>query len=107
MPPLKETKLNELEPFPGYKGKAIHSKNMTVVFWDIEAGKPFNKHSHPNEQITVMIEGEIEMTIDNVTKILKAKDMAIIPENTIHFGKAITNCKVVDVFYPVREDYKV
>ena len=105
--PFKTTKKVEIiEPFPGYEGKAIHSKNMTVVYWDIKADKPFDKHSHPNEQITVMIEGQMEITIDTKTQILKAGDMLAIPPDVIHFGKAITDCKVVDVFYPVREDYK-
>ena len=106
MTPTKETKLQELEVFPGYKGKAIHSKNMTVVFWDIEAGKSFDKHSHPNEQVTVMIEGEMEMTINDETRIYKTGEMIIIPSNAKHSGISITDCKVVDVFYPVREDYK-
>ena len=106
MPFLEKTNIEEIEPFKGYRGKIINSKNMTVAYWDIKAGSPFPEHSHPNEQVTVMIEGELELTINKETKILKPNDMAIIPPNAVHVGKALTNCKVVDVFYPVREYYK-
>jgi hypothetical protein len=30
---------------------------------------------------------------------------ALVPPNTPHSGKAITNCKVIDCFLPVREDF--
>jgi len=53
-----------------------------------------------------IIEGEFELTIDNETKILKPGDVAVIPSNAVHSGKAITDCRILDVFYPVREDYR-
>jgi len=36
---------------------------------------------------------------------MKAGDIAVIPSNAIHSGQAITDCQLLDVFSPVREDY--
>ena len=32
-------------------------------------------------------------------------DVAIIPSNIRHAGYAETDCQIIDVFYPIREDY--
>ncbi|NYT03118.1 MAG: cupin domain-containing protein, partial [Candidatus Methanofastidiosa archaeon] len=39
------------------------------------------------------------------TKILMPGDIAIIPSNVPHSGKAIKKTNAIDVFYPVRQDY--
>jgi len=51
--------------------------------------------------------GELELTIDQETRIMKAGMVAVIPSNTNHSARAITKVEVTDVFYPVREDYKI
>ena len=79
---------------------------MTFAYWEIEKDKPLPEHSHPHEQVTNMIEGEFELTMNAETKILKPGIVAIIPPNTKHSGIAVTNCKILDVFYPTRDDYK-
>ncbi|MFN8355653.1 MAG: cupin domain-containing protein [Spirosomataceae bacterium] len=94
------------EVFPGWQGRMIHGNSMTVVHYRAKAGSPFSKHSHPHEQISNVIEGELELTINDETRLCKAGDVAVIPPHAIHYGKALTDCYVVDVFSPVREDYR-
>ena len=52
------------------------------------------------------IEGEFEMTVGEETKIYKPGMLVKIPSNVVHSGKAITDCKLTDVFCPCREEYK-
>jgi len=94
------------EILPGYKGKFIHSDNMTLVYWDIEANAPFKEHSHKQEQIVNLLDGEFILTVEGEELKLKAGSVVTIPSNVKHSGLAITKCKMLDAFYPVRDDYK-
>ncbi len=101
--------LHELEgkePFPGFKGRFVHSENMTFGYWEVEAGGLLPEHSHAHDQITAVIEGQVQFTINGETKVLGPGSVAIIPPKATHSGRTITRCRVIDVFYPVREDYR-
>jgi quercetin dioxygenase-like cupin family protein len=52
-----------------------------------------------------MLEGKLEMQIGNETVILEPGMIQVIPSNTPHGAIAHTDCVLVDVFNPVREDY--
>lgn len=94
------------ETVPGFHGKFIHTDNMTVSHWEIDAGSSMPAHEHPHEQITLVQEGVFELTVDGETRQMKVGDIAIIPGNVPHFGRAITDCRLVDVFCPARDDYR-
>lgn len=102
--------LSEIEPreiVPGYNARFIHSETMTVAYWDITAGESLQLHRHEHEQILNMMEGEFELTVDGESLHLKPGDVVVLESNVEHGGKAITDCKILDVFQPVREDYRL
>ena len=43
--------LGTAEPIPGYVATFLHSEQMTLANWQIQADSPFPEHSHPHEQI--------------------------------------------------------
>lgn len=104
---IKLKDISEREVVPGFRGKFIHSKNVTVVHWSVTKGSQLTEHNHPHEQVTNIIAGELELTIEGVTKKLTSGELAIVPSNVKHQGKAITDCYIIDVFYPIREDYRI
>lgn len=106
MPFIKLDDIEEKEIVPGFRLRCVHTENMTFSYWNIQAGSSLPGHSHPHEQFTNMLEGEFELTIDGEAKVLRPGDVATIPSHATHSGKAITDCRVLDVFYPIREDYK-
>jgi quercetin dioxygenase-like cupin family protein len=97
--------LPENSPFPGWRGKFISSAGMTFVYWDVSAGTVLPGHSHPHEQVAHIFEGEFEFIVDGVTQRLGPGSVSIVPPHAVHSGRAITDCRILDVFCPVREDY--
>ena len=53
-----------------------------------------------------MIEGKLKMQIGNEEFVLEPGIVKVIPSNTPHSAIALTDCKLIDVFSPVREDYR-
>ena len=101
--------LNDIETkemVPGMKARFIHSKNMTFAFWDISAESALPEHSHPHEQVMYVMEGECDFTVDGETQRVGPGGVVIIPPHAVHSGQAITESSILDVFCPVREDYK-
>ncbi|MFN7118242.1 MAG: cupin domain-containing protein [Saprospiraceae bacterium] len=91
---------------PGFHGRMIHTGSVTVAHFRIDAGSVLPEHFHVHEQITNVLEGELELTINGEKRICKAGDCAVIPSNVPHSGRALTEVWVIDVFSPTREDYK-
>ena len=95
------------EIVPGLFGRFVHGETMTLSFVDIQPGARLPEHSHPHEQITYLIEGELEMVIGGEKMLLTPGMVHVIPGNVPHSAIAHTFVKVLDAFSPVREDYKV
>ncbi len=91
---------------PGINGHYVHGNSMTFGVVELEAGSGVPLHSHVQEQITYILEGELDMIIDGRPCLLSAGMYHVIPSNILHSAVAITRCSLVDVFSPVREDYR-
>ena len=94
------------EIMPGYHGKLIHAENMSIAFWEVEKDAQVPEHSHVNEQIMQVLQGQFEFTVNGETQIYGPQDIVIIPPHAPHSGRALTECKLMDVFSPVRSEYK-
>ncbi len=106
---MKFININEIEEkeyAPGIFGKVVHSDNMTVIYWRILKGSHLPSHSHINEQLTSLTDGEFELTVENRKIYPKKNNIVLIPSNAEHSGYAITDCYLTDVFYPARNDLK-
>ena len=91
---------------PGFLSKLIHTETNTINFIEVNAGCSIPRHQHFHEQCSFVIEGKFELTVNDVPQILERGLFAIIPPNTWHSGTAITDCRLIDIFSPAREDYK-
>ena len=95
----------KIKVWEGITGPVFHSNQATLGHFTLEEGCELPAHSHPHEQWTNVIEGELEFNINGETKIMKAGMTAFIPSNVVHSAKVVTKCKVIDCFMPVREDF--
>ena len=94
------------QPFKGAHLRCLHSDNMTIAYWQFDSGARLPEHSHHYEQITSVMGGSFELTVGGNSLNLQAGSVVVIPPDTLHSARAITGCFVIDVFHPVREDYK-
>ena len=90
----------------GFTGRYIHGTDLTLGYVEIKAGNRLPEHHHVHEQITFIIEGQLDMMIGGKPCSLTAGMYYVIPSNVPHSAIAKTDCKAIDVFNPVREDYK-
>lgn len=97
--------IEEREIIPGYHARFVHSDNMTLAYWRVEAGASIPEHSHPHEQVVNLIEGRFELVVDGQPRQVEPGSIAVIPGGVSHSGRALSDCRIIDVFYPVREDY--
>ena len=104
MQPIKNIKPKEL--VPGITGYYAHGNSMTFGYVELKAGSSIPTHQHIHEQITYIIEGQLDMLIGGQACLLTNGMYYVIPSNTLHSAIAKTDCKVIDAFSPVREDYK-
>jgi quercetin dioxygenase-like cupin family protein len=94
------------EILPGFIARFVHSDAMTVSFVEIEKDAVLPEHHHLHEQISIVTDGELELTVDGETRILTPGTVAIIPSNVPHSARALTGCTVTDIFNPPRDDYR-
>lgn len=108
MPFATLTSLPVKEIFGGtLRGYYAHLEKMTVGEVLLQANIVVPLHEHPHEQATYVIEGRFEFTIGTETRIIGPGMAALIPGGVMHGGKTLTACRVIDIFVPVREDYRV
>lgn len=98
-------KMEAKELISGFQGKFIHTEHMTQAYWEVKSGSVLPEHHHVHEQISNVLEGEFEFTVEGETKVCKAGDVMVFYSNVPHSGRAITDCKILDVFSPARLEY--
>ena len=104
--PISLSAIPSREIVNGFHGRFIHSESMTFAYWNIEKGCDLPEHHHEHEQVVNMLEGEFELVLDGVPHRLAEGDVLVIPRDVPHSGTAISDCRILDVFQPCRDDYR-
>ena len=91
---------------PGCRAQFVHTEHMTFAYWSLESEAEVPEHAHVHEQAVNVLAGTLELTLDGEVKRLRPNDVVLVPPNATHSARAVTYCRVLDVFYPVREDFK-
>ncbi len=87
-------------PFPGVRGWISQAPNHQVIFMDIDPIGAVAPHRH-GAQWGLVVDGEMELTIDGVTQRYRAGDSYFIPANVEHSATFPTRVRVIDVFADV------
>lgn len=82
-----------------------YADEMMCVENTFETGAIGSLHSHPHTQITYVVEGVFEFTIDGVTKVVKKGDTMLKQDAVVHGCKCLEKGILLDIFTPMREDF--
>ena len=105
MPFVDTRNLKVIERLPGWHGRYFQSPSMTFAHYDFARGASIHEHSHPQEEVYEVVEGELEVTIDGVTQTIRPGLVGIVPGNVRHSVKALTNGRAIIVDYPLRPEF--
>jgi quercetin dioxygenase-like cupin family protein len=96
--------LTAAEFLPGLGFRPVLGHNAMVNFVSFAAGATAPHHVHEEEQIVIILEGELTFDVDGDVRVLRKGDVAVIPSWVPH-GAWTTDgtCLEVDVFAPPRE----
>jgi quercetin dioxygenase-like cupin family protein len=104
--PIAWTDLETRQIMPGFVGRFIHSERMTFALWEFTEGAVLPLHSHPHEQVIHVLDGRLSITVGGVEHRLGPGEVLVVPADAPHEGVMLTDARVLDVFAPVREDYR-
>lgn len=106
MPFYNFNDLNPKQPAEGVELKVVSGNKMTLVTFYLSPGSAMPEHSHPHEQMGLIVKGKLELTIGDEKKTVAKGDAWHIPSDVSHKGVCLDEpAEVVEVFAPPREDY--
>jgi quercetin dioxygenase-like cupin family protein len=92
--------------FPGVEIETAAGSGIMISRVTLEPHSLVLDHSHPHEQMGILISGQLEFTIGGVTRLLGPGDVWRIPGGVVHRVRALDEPAVaIDVFHPIRQDY--
>jgi len=105
-------KSSEVTPEVVAKGRTrylAHLSNLMMVVMDFHDGptsQPDPPHSHPHEQISYVVSGEINLLLGNEVTRLGPGDIFTVPPNIPHSIQLLTpKVRLIDTFTPIREEF--
>jgi quercetin dioxygenase-like cupin family protein len=105
MPYINFNQRKKVKIWEGITASLFHSAQATFAHVTLEKGAQVLLHQHPHEQWTHVIEGEMLFALNGEQQLLTPGMTAFIPSNLPHSATAVTLCRVIDCFLPVREDF--
>jgi len=104
MPLLTPDELLDLDFGTGWTGKFVHSEKMSFMQYRAAAdAQPIPDHQHPQEEVWILIEGEMEITVEGTTQVLGPGGVAIVPCNARHALRPRGEVRSIVVNHPLRE----
>jgi quercetin dioxygenase-like cupin family protein len=96
-----------LKVWEGVLGRAVEGERLTLALIELEPDCEVPQHDHANEQLGLVIQGEITMTVGGERRTLGPGGTWRILGGVPHAAKAgPQGAVVIDVFSPVREDWR-
>jgi quercetin dioxygenase-like cupin family protein len=94
------------EVMPGLVRQSLHGHGMTLLRLTIRAGVELPAHSHPEEQMTIILAGELSFDFGAASQptTAAAGDVVHIPGGIAHSATAKQDVVAIEVFAPARPE---
>src|SRR5262245_25771451 len=93
--------------FPGVEVTTCSAEKMMLSLAHLQPHAVVEEHSHPHEQVGIVLEGKAVFTIGGEQKTLRPGDLFRIPGNVKHKVIALDQpFRALDIFYPIRDEYR-
>jgi quercetin dioxygenase-like cupin family protein len=93
----------------GWRRQVLFSGQLTLVVLEARGptSRPSPLHRHINDQITYVLDGEIDVQVAEETRRIGKGGFFRVPANAPHGIRILTSsARLVDVFTPPREDFR-
>ncbi len=102
---LEKTSSRKLAP--GVSAAIAWGEKLMLSLVTLEPDAVVGTHSHPHEQMGLVVSGTMELTVGEQTRLLSANDMYLVPGGVPHSAKGGRDGAVaLDAFSPPREEYR-
>lgn len=91
--------------FPGVNAQFFVGDELMVMRVTIAKGETAPTHSHRHEQMSVILQGQVNFTVGEETMALSIGDVVSIPGHIPHSVTALEDAELIEIFTPVREDF--
>lgn len=105
--------ITHMDDYPSYEiaeglfFRPVFAENLSLNFATFPPHSGFPSHGHPEEQISIIREGEMEFTVGDITQRVGPGDVIVFPPNVVHEGRTFdVGCRVIDIFSPPRTGIK-
>ena len=100
--------LKERQVLEGITLRSIAGDKAMMTFFEFKEGSAIPSHSHPHEQITYVLEGEIEFNLGGEVRALLGGQGVVVYANEEHSALVTRGpARALDAWYPIREDYRL
>ena len=91
---------------PGVSIREAHLNQVMVTFVLLKKDSAVPPHRHPHEQISLVVEGRLQFTVEGKTAVLEAGEGIRVPSSAEHSAKPLDgDVWAYDCFSPIRENY--
>lgn len=93
-------------PAEGIERQMVVGQNVMMVRFRFVPFLVTPEHSHPHEQMTLVVKGKVKFTVSGEEHIVSAGDVLHFPPHNRH-GATMLDEEVIliDIFSPIREDF--
>jgi quercetin dioxygenase-like cupin family protein len=96
--------MDAVEFLPGLEFRPVVGDDVMTNFVTFAPHTEAPVHVHEEEQVVIVLDGELEFVIDGETKLMRPGDVAVIPSWVPHGARTLdVPCTEVDVFTPPRK----